>query len=149
MTPGEARARFATQRVARLATVDADGTPHLVPITFALDGDTIVTAIDGKPKRGGQLRRLDNIAANAAVSLLVDAYDEDWSRLWWARADGTARIFEDGSDLVHAFDLLRDRYVQYRDVDLIGPAIVVDVKRWTGWAATAAPESLDSHHSDA
>ena len=135
MTPDEARARFATERVARLATVDTDGAPHLVPVTFAVDGGAVVTAIDGKPKSGLRLRRLENIASNPRVSLLVDSYDEDWHRLWWARADGVARIVEDGPELIHALGLLRGRYVQYEFVDLVGPAIVVDVERWTGWAA--------------
>lgn len=138
MTPDEARARFASEPVARLATVAAHGAPHLVPITFVVEGDRIVSAIDAKPKRGGRLRRLqrlENIAANPRVSVLVDRYDDDWRRLWWVRADGAARIVEDGSELMRTLDLLRDRYLQYREVDLIGPAIVVEVERWTGWSA--------------
>ena len=136
MTPAVARARFATQPVARLATVDAAGRPHLVPTTFVVDGDQIVTAVDEKPKRGGRLRRLENIAANPRVSLLVDHYHEDWRRLWWVRADGTARILDGGPELARAFHLLRERYAQYRQVGLVGPAIVVDVERWIGWWAT-------------
>ena len=87
-----ARELFASVRVARLATVDPGGRPHLVPITFALDGDAIVTAVDHKPKSTTKLRRLENIAANPEVSVLADRYEDDWSRLWWARADGTARV---------------------------------------------------------
>lgn len=135
MTPDEARARFAAESVARLATVDATGAPHLVPVTFAMDGTRIVTSIDAKPKRGGQLRRLQNIAADSRVSLLVDHYHDDWRRLWWVRADGTARVVAGGTELARALELLRQRYAQYRDVELIGPAIVVDVQRWISWAA--------------
>lgn len=135
MTPDEARARFAAERVARLATVDATGRPHLVPIAFVVGGDRIVTAIDAKPKAAGPLRRLENIAANPRVSLLVDHYHDDWRRLWWVRADGSARIAAEGPELESALALLRERYPQYRGAELIGPAIVVEVERWTGWAA--------------
>lgn len=135
MTPDEARSRFRAGRVARLATADAEGVPHVVPVTFALDDGRIVTAVDAKPKRDAHLRRLTNIATSPRVSLLVDEYDEDWDRLWWARADGIARIVHDGPDLARALTLLRERYVQYTTVALIGPAVVVEVERWLGWSA--------------
>lgn len=135
MTPDEARERFAAEPVARLATVGAGAIPHLVPVTFAVDGDRVVMAVDAKPKRSGRLRRLANIAGNSRVSLLVDHYHDDWRRLWWARADGTARIVDEGPELARAFALLRERYPQYRQVELIGPAIVVEVDSWNGWAA--------------
>lgn len=135
MTPEEARSRFAAAPVARLGTLTPDGAPHLVPVTFALDGDRIVTALDAKPKRGGRLERLQNIAADPRVSLLADHYDDDWARLWWARADGLARLAERGAELERAFELLRERYRQYRSVELIGPAVWIDVERWTGWSA--------------
>jgi PPOX class probable F420-dependent enzyme len=135
MTSEEARARFAAEPVARLATVGVDGSPHIVPITFAIDGSRVVSAVDAKPKRDLRLRRLENIAANPRVSLLVDHYHEDWRRLWWVRADGSARIVDAGLELTQLLDLLRERYAQYRRVDIIGPAIVVEVDSWTGWAA--------------
>ena len=135
MTPDEARARFAAEPVARLATVDARGLPHIVPITFAVEENRVVSAVDGKPKRSARLRRLEDIAANPRVSLLVDHYHDDWRRLWWVRADGTARIVDADPELAHVFHMLRERYAQYRQVDLIGPAIVVDVESWIGWAA--------------
>jgi PPOX class probable F420-dependent enzyme len=136
MEPSAARARFSEARVARLATVRADGSPHLVPISFALAGDTLYTAVDHKPKRSRELQRLENIAANPAVCLLVDHYDEDWSQLWWARADGVARIAEPG-DPAHAraVELLCARYAQYRGAPALGAAIVIDVTRFTGWRA--------------
>lgn len=135
MTPDEARARFAAEPVARLATVDVRGAPHIVPITFAVNANRVVSAVDGKPKRGDRLQRLENIAADARVSLLVDHYHADWRRLWWVRADGVARIVDGGPELASRLEQLRDRYPQYRQVQLVGPAIVVDVERWIGWAA--------------
>ena len=135
MTPDEARTRFAAEPVAHLATLDAQGYPHIVPITFAIDGSRIVSAVDGKPKRGGRLHRLENIEANPRVSLLVDHYHQDWARLWWVRADGNARIVEADSELTRILDLLRERYYQYQRVELTGPAIVVEVESWSGWAA--------------
>jgi PPOX class probable F420-dependent enzyme len=137
VTPDEARRRFAGSRVAHLATADADAVPHLVPITFAVAGDVIVTAVDAKPKRGGTLRRLANITVHARVSVLVDRYDEDWDQLWWVRADGTAQVLEDGAAFDDAVERLRDRYPQYGTVGIIGPLIVIQVDRWTGWSASA------------
>lgn len=139
MTPEEGRRHFAEARVARLATVDGSGQPHLVPMVFALDGDRIVSAVDHKPKRTTALRRLDNVAANPRVSLLVDHYDDDWSQLWWVRADGTARILTDEAagtaDTRQAIDLLVARYEQYRARRPEGPVLEIVVKRWTGWSA--------------
>ena len=136
MTPDEARRRFAEARVAHLATVDAAGAPHIVPIVFALVGKTLVTAVDAKPKRGTPLRRFADVAVNARVSILVDAYDEDWTQLWWARADGLAAELNGGPALDHALALLRERYVQYADVGLTGPALQISVDRWSGWSWT-------------
>jgi PPOX class probable F420-dependent enzyme len=136
MQPSDARARFAAARVARLATAGADARPHLVPVVFALDGDTLYSAVDAKPKRTQRLRRLANIASNPAVALLVDHYDEDWSALWWARADGAARLLGPGDpDAGRARELLAARYVQYRDAPPSGQVVAVDVERWSGWAA--------------
>ena len=135
MSPHEARSRFAQARVARLATADANGVPHIVPIVFAVDGDRIVTAIDGKRKRGGALRRVENITVNSRVSVLVDHYDEDWSHLWWVRADGRGRMLSPGADADTALTLLRRRYQHYGTVALTGPVLVIEVDRWSGWTA--------------
>ncbi len=134
MTPDQARAGFAAARVARLATVNAAARPHLVPICFAVAGDTVFSAVDdAKPKRTPQLQRLRNIAANARVALLADEYDDaDWSRLWWVRADGVARVLADAGD---ALALLCERYPQYAARPPAGPYIAVAVDRWTGWRA--------------
>ncbi len=136
LAPDEARRRFATVAVARLATVSPDGEPHLVPVTFAVAGDLVYTAVDAKPKRGPRLQRLLNVQANPAVALLADHYEDDWDRLWWVRADGcaTVRGHPDGEPGLTA--LLADRYPQYRESPPAGPVIRVAVRRWSGWAAT-------------
>jgi PPOX class probable F420-dependent enzyme len=135
MTSEEARARFADARVARLATADAAGRPHLVPIAFAVVGDTILSAVDAKPKRTRALRRLANVRANPAVSLLVDHWDEDdWSRLWWVRADGRGRVLDpDDPEARRAVELLRERYPRQRAE---GEVLAVAVERWSGWTAS-------------
>lgn len=134
-----ARARFAAARVARLATVGAAGVPHLVPITFAVgaDADTIAFAVDHKPKTTTRLRRLANIAENPAVCLLTDDYDEDWDALWWARADGTARVLDpENPECAAPLAALALRYAQYREIPPAGPVVVVSVTRWSGWSAS-------------
>ncbi|MET8335037.1 TIGR03668 family PPOX class F420-dependent oxidoreductase [Streptosporangium canum] len=130
----QARARFRDARVARLATADARGRPHLVPVTFDLDGDTVAFAVDHKPKRTTDLRRLRNIAANDRVCLLVDHYDDDWTRLWWVRADGRARVAGDGADRERALARLAERYPQYRDRPPRGPVVLIAVESWTSWS---------------
>ena len=137
MDSADARARFAAARVARLATVDAGGRPHLVPIVFAVAGDTVYSAVDdAKPKATTRLKRLANIAANPNVAVMADHYDDDWTRLWWVRADGRARVLEpEAAEAGRARDLLAARYPQYRDRPPPGPVIAVDVERWSGWAA--------------
>ena len=136
MTPAEARARFAASRVARLATADAPGRPHLVPIAFAVAGDTIYSAVDAKPKRTRALRRLANVRENPAVSLLVDHWDErDWDALWWARADGRGRVLAaEDPEARRGIELLRARYPRQR---AIGEVLAIDVERWSGWTPGA------------
>lgn len=133
------RKRLSEARVARLSTVAADGRPHLVPVVFALDGDTVYLAVDAKPKRTTQLQRLRNIAANPAVCLLADHYEEDWTRLWWVRVDGVARVLEDASTAAHGLDLLVSRYPQYQHERPRGPVVAIDVQSITGWAAADNP----------
>ncbi|WP_370950101.1 TIGR03668 family PPOX class F420-dependent oxidoreductase [Amycolatopsis sp. cg5] len=128
----EARARFAAARVARLATVDAAGVPHLVPVTFAVAGDEVVFAVDHKPKSTFALKRLANIAANPRVSFLVDHYDDDWDRLWWVRADGEAVV----TDRAEPLSWLRAKYPQYEEQPPQGPVVVTRVEVWRGWSAS-------------
>jgi PPOX class probable F420-dependent enzyme len=119
-------------RVARLATVDPTGRPHVVPICFAIEGDMLYSAVDEKPKRTRRLRRLTNIEANPAVEVLIDHYDEDWSRLRWARLRGTARIVEDR----HAVELLAAKYPQYREEPPAGPVIAMTIEERREWTAS-------------
>ncbi len=134
--PGdEARARFATATVARLGTADAQGRPHVVVVTFAVDGDIIYTAVDQKPKSGTNLKRLRNVAGNPRVTMLADHYSDDWDALWWARADGRAEILGDQERMAAPLTLLATRYWQYRQAPPTGPVIAVTVERWSGWAA--------------
>jgi PPOX class probable F420-dependent enzyme len=131
----EARERFAAARVARLATADAEGRPHLVPVVFAVDGDTVYTVVDAKPKRTTALRRLRNVAENPFVALLADHYDDsDWDALWWVRAEGRGRVLDPASDVEagRAVEMLRVKHPQQRAV---GVVLAVDVSRWSGWSA--------------
>jgi len=119
-------------RVARLATVAADGRPHVVPICFALDGDTLYTAVDAKPKSTRALRRLDNIESDPRVEIVIDHYDEDWSKLWWVRLSGRARVIDHDA---RGLELLQAKYPQYRDDPPAGPFVVVEIEGRTGWQA--------------
>ncbi|MFC4113463.1 TIGR03668 family PPOX class F420-dependent oxidoreductase [Nonomuraea zeae] len=136
MDAAQARARFAGARVARLATVGESGAPRLVPVTFAVQGDEIVTAVDHKPKRTTDLRRLRDIRHEPRVSVLADHYDDDWAQLWWARADGTASVHESGPVREAALRALAGKYPQYARRVPGGAVIVIAVSRWSGWSYT-------------
>lgn len=126
---------FASGTVAALATVGADAAPHLVPVVFAVEGDTVYTAVDAKRKSTQRLRRLSNIEANPQVSLLVDHYSENWDQLWWVRADGLATVHHDGEQMAIGYGLLRAKYVQYERTALDGPVVAITVARWASWHA--------------
>jgi PPOX class probable F420-dependent enzyme len=128
--------RLTAARVARLATTDPDGRPHLVPIVFAFDGDTLYSAVDRKPKRSRILRRIENARARPDVTVLVDHYTDDWDRLWWIRLRGRARVLDDGPERDRALALLIDKYPQYRHVAVDGPVLAVDVDEVRTWSAT-------------
>jgi PPOX class probable F420-dependent enzyme len=119
-------------RVARLATADGDGAPHVVPICFVVDGDVLYTAVDDKPKRTRRLKRLANIEANPRVEVLIDHYEEDWARLWWVRLRGTARIVEDH----RAVELLAAKYPQYAEQPPAGPVIAVTIEERREWTSS-------------
>src|SRR5579871_3873431 len=134
----ELRRRVAAARVGRLATVRPDGSPHLVPFCFAVDGDVLYSAVDAKPKRraAAPLARFVNVMREPRVSVLVDAWSEDWSQLWWVRVDGRARALEPGSDAERsALSLLEAKYEQYRASRPPGPVLAVTAERWVGWSA--------------
>lgn len=132
----DCRRRFASEQVARLATIDGDGHPTLVPICFAVDGDTIYSAVDAKPKTTVRLARLDNVARHPELAMLVDHYGDDWSTLWWVRVTGTGREVTDSAERDRAIHLLRAKYPQYAQHALDGPVLAVDVSAWRGWSAT-------------
>ena len=131
------RRRAAEAPVARLATGDLDGRPHLVPCCFALEGDTAYSVVDHKPKRSTALRRLDNIRANPSVCLLVDHYEDDWSRLWWVRFDGRARVLDGGPEHASAVALLCAKYAQYRATPPSGMVIAIDVTAVRAWSSSS------------
>jgi PPOX class probable F420-dependent enzyme len=124
-------------RVARLATADENGSPHLVPVCYAFDGICFYTPLDEKPKRvaGTQLRRVRNIEARHEASLLIDQYDDDWSHLGYVLIHGQADLLQpDNEAHHHAITLLRDRYVQYQTMTLEQhPVIVITPDHVTSW----------------
>jgi PPOX class probable F420-dependent enzyme len=135
MDDAELRRRVASARVARLATIEDDGRAHLVPICFAVEGDLLVNAVDGKPKRSPDLRRLRNLRARPWATVLVDHYEEDWSRLWWARLRGPAEVLGDGDESRRALALLIAKYPQYQRDPPAGPVIAMRLAEWRGWSA--------------
>jgi PPOX class probable F420-dependent enzyme len=129
------RWNVATAQVARLATLDPDGRPHLVPIVFVLDGDTVYSAVDTKPKRSRALRRIENVRREPRVTVLVDRYDDDWSRLWWVRLRGRGRVLDGGDEAERALELLATKYEQYRAAPPGLPVLAIDVDEWRAWSA--------------
>jgi PPOX class probable F420-dependent enzyme len=135
----EARMRqlVATARVGRLATLGPGGRLHLVPTCFALDGNVLYSAVDEKPKRSRQLQRIENVRAHPEVAVLVDHYEEDWSRLWWVRLRGSGRVVEHGREFELALRLLAEKYEHYRQRPPPGPVLAIEIDEWRGWSATA------------
>jgi PPOX class probable F420-dependent enzyme len=129
------RERAVKARIARLATLDPDGRPHLVPIVFAIAGDSLYTAVDAKPKRSRRLRRIENARERPDVTVLIDHYEEDWSKLWWARLRGRARVYDSGNEFDRGLSLLADKYQPYRASPPQGPVLAVEVTEWRTWAA--------------
>lgn len=107
-----------------------------MPICFALAGDVLYSAVDWKPKTGVPLRRLENVRLDARVAVLTDHYEEDWSRLWWVRADGRARILTEGDERAAALERLREKYAQYDSNPPDGPVLAIDIERWSSWAGS-------------
>jgi PPOX class probable F420-dependent enzyme len=129
----EAWERLRSARVGHLATAGPDGTPHVVPFVFVVDGRTIYWAVDAKPKRGRELKRLTNIRANPNVEIAVDHYDENWRNLWWIRAKGAARILEPSAEWDNAIQLLTKKYPQYESNAPPGPVVAIDVVKVVSW----------------
>jgi PPOX class probable F420-dependent enzyme len=137
MDETEARRRLAVARVGRLASVDAAGRPHVVPVCFAVSGDVIVSVVDAKPKRTLQLRRLENVRGNPSVQLVVDHYDDDWSTLWWVRVSGRGRVIDGGPTREQAIDRLAEKYRQYREQRPAGPVLAIEVVEVSSWEGGA------------
>jgi PPOX class probable F420-dependent enzyme len=127
--------RLTAARVARLATTDPDGRPHLVPIVFVLEGDTLYTAVDKKVKRSTKLRRIENARARPDVTVLIDHYEEDWRRLWWIRIRGRGRVLDVGDERERALALMQQKYPQYRTEPPDGPVLAIDVIQVREWSA--------------
>jgi len=135
-TPAWALALLRDARVGRLATADAAGRPLVVPVCYVFDGARCYSAVDAKPKQTRNLRRLRNIASNPHVSLVVDVWDEDWSRLAWVIVEGRAEILTVGADFTRAIDLLVAKYPQYRQLTLDrqqGAVVAVTPERLLSW----------------
>jgi PPOX class probable F420-dependent enzyme len=130
--------RVREARVGHLATVSADGRPHVVPCCFNLsgEGNVLYSAVDAKPKSTPALRRLDNLRTNPSASLLVDHWAEDWSALWWVRVDGIARILESGSEFDRSLVELTAKYEQYVRQPPPGPVIAIDIRGWRPWPSS-------------
>ena len=131
------------RRIAHLATADRHGVPHVVPVCYALTGDTLYITIDRKPKRGPAtaLKRLRNIGENPAVAVVVDQYDEDWTRLGWVMLQGRAEILHNGPEHDAAQAQLKSRYPQLDAMDIGAlPVIAVRVERATSWGNLSVAE---------
>jgi PPOX class probable F420-dependent enzyme len=129
------RRLVAGARSARVATIDPDGRPNQVPVVFVVDGDTLYSSVDAKPKSSPELRRLANLRATPeGVSFLIDHYDEDWPQVWWVRLRGRGRVIEEGQERDRAHRLLVEKYPQYREMDPLGDVVALDINEWRGWS---------------
>jgi PPOX class probable F420-dependent enzyme len=142
MLSDHVRAFLADRRIAHLATADRHAVPHVAPVCFAVQGETLYITIDAKPKRrpGTTLKRLRNIADNPAVAVTADRYDEDWTRLGWVMLHGRAEILDAGPEHDAAQALLRSRYGQLGTMQIAAlPVIAVRIERVTSWGKLDAP----------
>jgi PPOX class probable F420-dependent enzyme len=123
-------------RVGYLGTITRDGGPHVVPCCFALSGEVFYSAVDAKPKSTQDLRRLDNLRAHGTATLVVDHYEEDWTKLWWVRVDCTGRVVDTSEERARALGFLRAKYDQYRSVPPSGPVMAFEIENWRSWPDT-------------
>lgn len=120
-------------RVARLGTIDPDGSPNLIPFCFAVDGNTLYSGVDQKPKRTKRLKRLDNIRRDPRVMVLVDHYEDDWEKAWWVRLRGTAQVL-DPEEGVRGRQMLIDKYPQYVEDPPDDEVVAIEIEEWLGWS---------------
>ena len=124
-------------RTGHLATADVKGQPHVIPVCYAFDGESIYSVLDAKPKTTPlkNLRRVRNILANPQVSLVVDHYDEDWKQLQYILVSGNAEMLESGEEWAQAIANLRQKYPQYKSMDLNNsPVIKINPARYSPWS---------------
>lgn len=142
----EALARVRAAPVGRLATVTPEGRPHVVPFVFALverDSDVrAYWAVDRKPKRTTALARIRNLERTPAAEFVVDAYAEDWTKLWWVRCSGPSRVVTDEAERAEALEALRAKYPGYELEPPVGPVVAIDIETVTSWAADDTPGAL-------
>lgn len=150
-SPDDVHALLREQRIGQLATADRTGAPHLVPLCFVYDGQTIYSALDHKPKRrtGYAMKRIQNILENPQVAFLIQHYEEDWQRLYYVMVRGTATVLEDGAERQRACELLEAKYAQYRarQLSVQGGLVIkitpVKIHHWRWPQAIAAlPDAL-------
>ena len=140
----EREVRFlAERRIGHLATADRGAMPHVVPVCFVVAATTLYVTIDEKPKRRpARLKRLRNIAENPQVAVLIDRYEEDWSRLGWVMLHGHADILAEGVEHDEAQALLRGRYPQLETMQIAEhPVIAVRIVRVTSWGNLSIEEA--------
>lgn len=116
-----------------MGTIDPDGSPNLVPFCFAVEGDTLYSGVDQKPKRTKRLQRLENIKRDPRVMVLVDHYEDDWTKAWWVRLRGRARILE-GDEGARARALLVQKYPQYEEEPPDDDVLAIEIDGWVGWS---------------
>ena len=123
-------------RVGYFASIGPRSAPHLVPICFARVGQVLYSSVDTKPKSSRRLQRVANIEASPAASLLVSHYVDDWTRLWWVRVDGAARVVAEGTEHDAAVAALAAKYAQYAAEPPVGPTLALGIGRVSGWSAS-------------
>ncbi len=148
LADGDARERVRAARVGHLATVGSEGVPHLVPCCFVLEGSTVYSAVDAKPKTTTALRRLSDIVATGRASLLVDHYEDDWTALWWVRLEARGRIVESDEERRRALELLAAKYAQYRAMPPPGPVVALDIARWRTWSSAGPTGGGEARPAD-
>ncbi len=128
------RRKVAQARVARVGTLNQDGSVHLVPVVYVVDGDTWYSPSDPGPR---PVKRLRNVIADSRATILIDDYDEVWSRVWWVRLRGLGRMVESAAESNRARRLMGEKYPQFAggsESGTAGPVMAIDIREWSGWA---------------
>ena len=133
--PGWARELIAHARVAHLGLLDSHDRPRVLPVTFAVAEGVVWSAVDDKPKRvpGGELARVRWLRRRPEVALMVDLYDDDWSRLAWVQVLAVGSVVDETP--AAALEALRGKYEPYREAAPAGPFLRLDPQRFVCWRA--------------